>query len=335
MFQLPGSSSFFALPFLLLSASGDRAAGGTVTFDQKGGLAGIAAGLNALPAAAPGPAGVRESGGFCIFDGTVGTPLAGGQTFIAAVSRADVVLVGETHDQLKDHQAQFEALKALSEARGPAIAVGFEMLNLTLQPVLDDYAAGRLTEAEFLAKADWKNEWGFDFGMYKPLFDLIREKKLRALALNLPKKVVSKIARVGLDALPAEDKQYLPAGLQVTANELYISYVRESFEGHGDSPMSGMFKFENYLAAMSAWNETMGARMAEFLNANPGFAGLVIAGSGHVIFNAGIPASIASRTAGLRQASFYPRPAAACPASFPAEDSGLADFVWYKDYAAR
>ena len=99
--------------------------------------------------------------------------------------------------------------------------------------------------------------------------------------------------------------------------------------------MSGMFTFENYLAAMCAWNEAMGSRLADFLNANPGFSGQVIAGSGHVIFNAGIPASVASRTSGLRPVSFYPQDASACPSVFPAGDSGLADYVWYMDHAAR
>lgn len=289
-----------------------------------------AAAARLLPVAeapAPSPSGP----GFCLFDAAAGSPL-GEEGFKAVMARADVVYAGETHDQLPDHLAQLEALKALQAARGAKVAVGFEMLNFTLQPVLDEYASGAISEDEFLKRADWQKEWGFDFNLYKPLFDFIREKKLKALALNLPKRIVSKIARVGLDGLSAEEKALLPAGLQVTANERYIAYIRETFDGHGDNPMSGMFKFENYLAAMSAWNETMGARLAAFLNANPGYAGLAVAGSGHVIFNAGIPASVASRTSGLRHASFYPLPAAACPSALPAADAGLADYVWYKDY---
>ena len=281
-------------------------------------------GRAAVPDYAAAPAGL------CVLDSAAGTRLSP-ENFMAVIAGADVVSVGETHDQVKDHQAQLEALKALYAARGEKIAVGFEMLNTTLQPVLDDYAAGSLSEAEFLRKADWAKEWGFDFNLYKPIFDFIREKGLKALALNLPKKIVSKIARTGLEALPAEDKLYLPGDLKVTTNERYIAFVHGSFDGQ----MADMFKFENYLAAMSAWNETMGAGMAKFLNANPGYAGLVAAGSGHVIFNAGIPASIASRAPGLRQVSFYPQPAASCPAALPAGDAGLADYVWYKDYASR
>ncbi|MCX5785094.1 MAG: ChaN family lipoprotein [Elusimicrobia bacterium] len=280
----------------------------------------------AVPPPAPSP---RTAPGFCVFNSLSGAPVGGPAAFQTLIQNSDAVFVGETHDQMADHLAQLEALKALYAARGGGIVVGFEMLNMTLQPVLDDYAAGRLTEEDFLLKADWKTEWGFDFNLYKPLFDFIRANRLKALALNLPKKVVSNIAHVGLEALTPEDKQYLPPDLKVTTNEAYIKYIRSSFEGH----MADMFKFENYLAAMSAWNETMGARLAAFVNANPGFAALAVAGAGHVIYNAGIPESFKSRTAGLRLASFYPQDAAACPAAFPAQDAGLADYVWYLDHS--
>lgn len=333
-----------------------------ISFDQKGELPALVeslktAGKTAAPAL-PRSAETSLKPGFCIFNGVSGVPLAGEAAFKAVLRDADAVYSGESHDQMNDHLAQLEALKALSAARGEKVVVGFEMLNMTLQPILDEYAAGKLSEEEFLLKADWKKEWGFDFNLYKPLFDFIRANKLKALALNLPKKVVSSIARVGLEGLSPEQKKYLPAKVEITKNEAYIAYIRDSFGNHGKARsgtaagraekdflreyilgkrqkgMGDLFTFENYLAAMCAWNEAMGSRLADFLNENPGYAGQVIAGSGHVIYNAGIPASVGSRTGGLRPVSFYPQDAAACPASFPAEDAGLADFVWYIDHSA-
>lgn len=286
----------------------------------------VSAGSSGFLVPVPGlPAPAAEMPGVCVFNGNSGVAMNGDAAFRAAIRGSDVVYVGESHDQANDHLAQLEALKALYEARGRKIVVGFEMLNLTLQPVLDEYAAGEITEAEFLRKADWQKEWGFDFNLYKPIFDFIREKKLGALALNLPKRIVSRIAAAGLAGLTPEERSYLPTNLQVTADERYIAYIRESFQGH----MPDMFKFENYLAAMSAWNETMGARLADFLNVNPGYAGLAVAGSGHVIFNAGIPASLKARAPGARGLSFIMAGADACPAALPEADNGLADYVWY------
>ena len=349
------------MSFLTIFNSG-AFAGSSVSFDQKGDLPALSEHLKGsgktAGAAVPLAATTVETPGFCIFDGRSGSPVGTEADFKAAVREGDVIFAGETHDQLKDHLAQLEALKALAEARGEKTAVGFEMLNMTLQPVLDDYAAGKISEDEFLLKTDWKTEWGFDFRLYKPIFDFIRANKLKALALNLPKKVVSKIARVGLDGLSPEEKQYLPAKVEITKNEAYIKYIRQSFDGHGkvrsetaaggadrnflrqyllgkEKKGMGDFTFENYLAAMCAWNETMGARLADFLNANPGFAGMTVAGAGHVIYNAGIPASVGSRTSGLRPVSFYPQNAGTCPSALPAEDAGLADYVWYIDHSGK
>lgn len=277
----------------------------------------------------------HDAPNFCIFGGQSGNSYAGEAAFTAIVWSNDVVYVGETQDQPLDHLAQFEALKAMRIARGSKMAVGFEMLNLTLQPVLDDYAAGRITEEEFLNKADWKTEWGFDFAMYKPVFDLIVENKLRALALSVPKKVAAKIARGGLAALDADERKFLPEKVEVSAHKKYNEYLRKVFDGQGASPAAKLFTFENYRASMAAWNEGMGARIADFLGANPGYSVLVLAGNGHLAYNAAIQASVKSRTKGLRQASFYTASAAACPKKMPDEHKNLAGYMWYINHAPR
>ncbi|MDA8132671.1 MAG: ChaN family lipoprotein [Elusimicrobia bacterium] len=298
-----------------------------VSFDGGGSLAAFSR-QSGIPVPLPGLREAAELPAVCAH-GAAGS--LDGAAFAAAVAASDVVYVGESHDQANDHLAQLEALKALYAVRGAKVAVGFEMLNVTLQPVLDEYASGAITEAEFLKKADWQKEWGFDFNLYKPIFDFIRGNKLSAVALNLPKKVVSHIAMKGLDALPPEEAAYLPADMQVTTNARYIAYIKESFDGH----MSDMFKFENYLAAMSAWNEAMGANMAAFLNANKGYAGLVVAGSGHVIYNAAIPASLKARAPWAKDLSFFMKGADSCPAAVQEGDADLADFVWYVPHTAE
>ena len=272
---------------------------------------------------------------FCIFGGQSGKPHKGEASFKAVVWKNDVIYVGETHDQDLDHKAQYEALKAMKTARGSKIAVGFEMLNQTLQPVLDDFAAGRITEEEFLSRADWKKEWGFDYAMYKPLFDFVAANKLRALALNVPRKVVGKIARTGLASLTPEERQYLPETVEITAHKKYNDYLKATFGAHGGSPMAKMFTLENYLASMAAWNEGMGLRVAAFLEANPGYAVLVIAGNGHLLYNAAIPASVKSRVKGVRQASFYTETAAACPEKMDKDHKDLANYIWYINHPPK
>jgi len=288
------------------------------------------------PAQAVQPVAQAAQGpGFCVFGAQSGKAFNSEAAFKSVIWKNDVVYVGETHDQALDHLAQLEALKAMKTARGAKIVVGFEMLNQTLQPALNEYAEGKLAEEDFLNKIDWKKEWGFDFNIYKPLFDFIRENKLKALALNVPKKVVSKIARGGLESLSAEEKQYLPQKVEITRHKKYNEYLKTSFAGHGNSPMAKMFTLENYLVSMAAWNEGMGARLAAFLNANAGYAALVVAGNGHVIYNAAIPASVKARVKGVRQASFYTEDAAKCPVKFPKEHKDMANYLWYINHPQK
>lgn len=272
---------------------------------------------------------------FCIMGSQSGKAFQSEAAFKSIVWKSDVVYVGETHDQPLDHMAQFEALKAMKIARGSKIAVGFEMLNQTLQPVLDEYAAGKLTEEEFLAKADWKKEWGFDFNMYKPLFDFIIANKLRALALNVPRKVVGKIARSGLESLTPEEKQYLPEKVEINQHKKYNDYLKTSFGSHDDSPIAKIFTLENHLASMAAWNEGMGSRIAAFLNGNPGYSVLVITGNSHVLYNAAIPASVKARVKDVRQASFYTETAAKCPEKMPKEHKDMANYIWYINHPPK
>ncbi len=273
-------------------------------------------------------AAARPDPRYCIYGGQSGKPFNTEAAFKAVIWKSDVVYVGETHDQPADHEAQLEALKAMRIARGSRIAVGFEMLDQTLQPVLDDYAAGRITQEEFLKRVDWKKAWGFDFALYKPLFDFIAAHKLRALALNVPRGTVAKIARAGLASLTPDEKSYLPEPVEISKNKRYNEYLKASFAGHGDNPMAKMFTLDNYLASMAAWNEGMGARVADFAAANPGWSVLVIAGNGHVIYNAAIPASVKARGKDVRQASFYTQDGA-CPDKLRKEDKDLANYVWY------
>ena len=207
----------------------------------------------AQPEKTSDPAGLP---GYCIFGAQSGKPFDSEAAFKSVVWKSDVVYVGETHDRIKDHLAQLEALKAMKIARGSKIAVGFEMLNVTMQPALDDYAAGRLTEEEFLAGTDWKKEWSVEFSLYKPLFDFIVGNKLRALALNVPKKIIAKIARVGLAGLDDEDKKFLPEPQNITKHKKYLDYLQASFSGHGDHLADKMVSWDNYLPP-SAWNEGM------------------------------------------------------------------------------
>ena len=278
--------------------------------------------------------------GACLFAGSGGGP-ASAQAVAAALSRSRAVSVGETHDQAGDHLAQLEVLRALAASRADQVAVGFEMLNESLQGVLDDYASGKLSESEFLRAADWQNEWGFPFPLYKPLFDFVREHRLKALALNAPRGLVAKTARVGLEGLSPEERARLPRDMALSQDPRYLDFLKAAFGGHGAAArefrslaMPGV-TWEHYLQAMMIWNEVMSANAAGYLDAHPDGALLVAAGNGHVMYGAGIPFGISRRAPGAGQTTFFTEGRSDCPSALPADLSGLADFVWLVPHSAR
>lgn len=210
------------------------------------------------------------------------------------ITKADIVYAGEQHDQKGSHNIQLETLKILY-SKNNKICVGFEMLNRTLQQVLNDFTSGNISEEEFLSKIDWKKEWGFDYSLYKPIFDFIREKKLKAIALNVPRKIVSKVARGGLSVLDDNEKKLIAREINIVKDRDYNEYLKKTFYGHDENPMNKIMSFDNYQLSMAVWNESMGEKVSDFMRENPNYTFIVIAGNGHIMYNAAIPWSVKKR----------------------------------------
>src|ERR1700722_5907579 len=70
----------------------------------------------------------------------------------ARVQRADIVLVGETHDNPDHHRLEARLLQAFSTTHH-APAVVFEMLNRQQQPAVDASLAAHPGDADALAQA--------------------------------------------------------------------------------------------------------------------------------------------------------------------------------------
>ena len=265
---------------------------------------------------------------FCILGGWSGKPFGDLAAFKSVIWKSAVVYAGEEPGPGKDRMAVLEILKAMREARGSKIAVGFEALDMSAQPALDDYASGKIAEEEFLQKTGWPKDGDSGFSLYRPVFDFIVRNKLRALALDVPKDLLSKIEREGPAGLEEKDKQFMPAKIDFSRRKKYLELLKASFKGPG-APDAGAPAWDAHLAAVSYRDEAAGARIADFIGSNPGWSVLVAAGNDRLIYNAGIPASVKSRGAKIRQASFYAKTAAACPEVPPKEDKDLANYIWY------
>jgi uncharacterized iron-regulated protein len=204
------------------------------------------------------------------------------------------VCLGEQHDSPAHHYAQRRAIEELAQ-RGAAarrsIAVGFEMFQTPYQPPLSAFVEGTLPEAEFLTESDYRERWGFDFALYRPLLEAAREHHLPALALNAPRELTRQISRAGLDALEPAQRAQLPQ-LDL-ANPEHRAYFDRAMSGH---PMpAGAPKMDDMYAVQVVWDETMAETSARWLNtAGPDSAVIVLAGSGHCHHSA-IPGRLGRR----------------------------------------
>lgn len=202
------------------------------------------------------------------------------------------VLIGESHDHAGHHQMQADIIEALAKS-GRDVLVGFEMFTRPVQKQLNPWTLGWQTEEEFIVQSDWKKQWGFDFALYRPIFNVTKKYKLPMIALNVPRDWVRAVGRGGPGALTAEQKTQMP--------ELYLqnaehrSIFNAMMGGHPPTGPQG----ENIYAAQVLWDEGMADSAIKYLKQYPTTSNtivVIVAGSGHVAYGQGIAYRISRQT---------------------------------------
>jgi uncharacterized iron-regulated protein len=201
---------------------------------------------------------------------------------LARMARQQVVLLGEAHDSAEDHRWQSQTLAQL-HAYQARLAIGFEMFPRRVQPVLDEWVAGKLSESEFLQRGEWEKVWGFDARDYLPLFHFARMNRLPMLALNVERSLIEAVGKQGWDAVPVAQKEGV--GRPAEPTDAYRKELRAVFEHH---PMKDRDKGESEIAlarfieSQTLWDRAMAQVMAEHLRKHPDVMVVGIMGAGHV-----------------------------------------------------
>jgi uncharacterized iron-regulated protein len=211
------------------------------------------------------------------------------EELIARLSSTDLIFVGEAHDNPDHHLIQIQILQAVA-SRSPSLTVGMEFFQKHQQPILDRYVQGESTETEFLEAVEWKKTWGFDYHLYRPLMQLVREKGVRVLAINAPNTLVRKVARSGLNSLEPSERDQLPKEIDLTQDR-HRAFLQEIYREH---PPRDLKEFEFFYEAQCVWDETMASHLAEHLASGKGRL-LAFTGNGHIVNKFGIPDRTARR----------------------------------------
>ena len=237
-----------------------------------------------------------------------------------------VVLLGETHTIAEIHRWQLHVATILRFIR-PDIAIGFEMFPRRVQAVLDAWIEGELSSEAFLEKVDWANVWGYDAQLYFPLFNFCRQQRVRMLALNCNRPLVTRVGKDGWDAVPEDERDGLSPAVEATA--AYRAYLFGlGLDRSPTRPSSAMDpRLDRFIRAQQTWDRAFACNIARAI-AQPDPPLVVgIVGRGHLEYGHGTPFQL--RDLGI------PSPAVLLPATGRHHNAvqidGIADAIFRLD----
>lgn len=190
------------------------------------------------------------------------------EQLLKTLAAADIVLIGEIHDQASHHHAEQWLLANLHALR-PQRALALEMVGSDRQNRLDNvrhwYAAGNRARPQRLRELlDWDTRW--DWTAYGPLLEQALQTQIPLYAANVSRAELTGL-RQTQDNLPTTARQRLAAMIM---------------EMHGGEIP------EQMLSSMLAIQQARDVRMAQVLQAVDKPA-LLVAGRMHVLRGTGVP----------------------------------------------
>lgn len=257
------------------------------------------------------------------------------EVMVADLAGADVVFVGEQHDDPNTHRLELALLEGLRR-RGVRPVVSFEMFERDVQPVLAKYLAGDVTEEQMLRDARPWPRYATD---YRPLLELARSEGWTVVAANVPRRLASEVATSGWEALErlSPDDRALAARDLHCPQDAYFTRFAEAMRDH-DAPKekvsegAAAARAERYYWSQCVKDETMAESIASAARARPQGAGPLVHVNGafHSDFGQGTAERTRRRLPGLRVALVTILPAADLDAVAPAaDDLRRADYLVY------
>ena len=201
---------------------------------------------------------------------------------------SQVFFVGQHHDNPQHHSNQLKLIREIHEIAEKPLAIGLEMFETSYQKQLDQWVNGTLPWDVFVES--YYENWELPWILYRDIFFYAREHQIPLIALNIPRRIVKKVARKGFASLTTDELAKLPNGITCDVTPEYENFIERVFGWHGKKNDS----FNNFCEAQVLWDTVMAIHILRF-NARDKQSKLVIlAGDGHA-WKPGIPRQIALR----------------------------------------
>ena len=179
----------------------------------------------------------------------------------------DVVFFGENHNNSINHWLQLKITEAVYVQKNGQIILGAEMFERDNQPQLDQYLSGKIDAKTFKDSARLWNNYATD---YKPLVDFAKDKKLKFIATNIPRKYASQTAKEGLASLnnlSEKEKSYIAQlPIKVTLETPGYPEMKKMMGDHAEE-----MKVMNFISAQATKDATMAESIMKNLTAGNTF----------------------------------------------------------------
>lgn len=167
------------------------------------------------------------------------------------MKQADVLVFGEEHNDSIAHQVQLQILSKMLETY-PQTALSLEMFSTDVQPIIDEYLKGLISEKNFIKEARaWNN-----YKDYRPLLELAKVQQTDVIGGNVAARYSNVVTMSGLTQLlnfPENARAYLPPLPVDTATGRYYAKFTETLGGHAMGNMK-IYQTQNLWDASMAWN---------------------------------------------------------------------------------
>ena len=185
------------------------------------------------------------------------------EIMLSSLSTADVVLVGEQHDDPNTHRLEAAVLDGLLRRKVSPV-VSLEMFERDVQASIDGYLSGRLQEEETLKSARPWPRYATD---YRALVERAKANAWPVIAANVPRRIAQDVAKTGKDAvskLSEADRGFVAADLQCPLDDYYDRFVKSmgSHPAGNQTPEQQQAMMERYYWSQCVKDETMAEAIA-------------------------------------------------------------------------
>jgi uncharacterized iron-regulated protein len=189
---------------------------------------------------------------------------------VNAMSKAEVVFIGESHNDAVAHQIELQLLEGAAlpyiagdSEPGRPVVLSLEMFERDVQTTLDEYLGGLILEKQLLSDARPWNNYQTD---YRPLVEYARMHKLPVIAANVPTRYANRVARMGrgsLSALSQGAKNWIAPLPYGEASAAYAAKFRSAMSGMGGGHAGDAV--QNFLDAQVLRDATMAYSISQAL----------------------------------------------------------------------